>query len=68
MYLYTIYFIYYSTEKKITRGGPQYDTLLNIQYKQHMRAIAFAVDLMIMVRAESIGEQKSMLILKLTKL
>jgi hypothetical protein len=61
----------YSTEKKITRGCPQglccgpglwniqYDTLLNLQYKQHTRAIAFADDLLIMIRAESIGEAEN---------
>jgi len=54
-------------EKAITRGSPQgascgpglwniqYDTVLNLQYKKHTRVIAFADDLLVMIRAESIG-------------
>jgi hypothetical protein len=61
----------YSTEKNITRGCPQgsccgpwlwniqYDTLLNLQYKQHTRVIAFADELMVIVTAESIGEAEN---------
>jgi hypothetical protein len=33
--------------------------MLNLQYKQHTRVIAFADDLMVMVRAESIGEAEN---------
>ena len=55
-------------EKAITRGCPQgapsgpglwniqYDTVLNLQYKKHTRVIAFADDLLVMIRAESIAE------------
>jgi hypothetical protein len=61
----------YSKKKNITRGCPQgsccrpglwniqYDTLLNLQYKQNTRVIAFADDLMIMIRAELIGETEN---------
>jgi hypothetical protein len=57
-----------STEKTVTRGCPQgaccgpglwniqYDTVLNLQYKKHTRVTAFANDLLVMTRAESIGE------------
>jgi ribonuclease HI len=57
-----------SAEKAITRGCPQgaccgpglwniqYDTVLNLQYKKQTRVIAFADDLLVMLRAESIGE------------
>jgi hypothetical protein len=67
-------------EKAITRGCPQgascgpglwniqYDTVLNVQYKKHTRVIAFAYDLLVMIRAESIGEVDTMLILKYLKL
>jgi hypothetical protein len=61
----------YNTEKNVTRGCPQgsccrpglwniqYATLLNIQYKQHTRVIAFADDLIVTVRAVSIGEAEN---------
>ena len=35
------------------------DTVLNLQYKKHARVIAFADDLMVMIRAESIGEAEN---------
>ena len=57
-----------SAEKVIPRDFPQgaccgpglwniqYDTVLNHQYKKHMRDIAFADDLLVMIRDESIDE------------
>jgi hypothetical protein len=57
-----------SAEKTITRGCPQgaccgpglwniqYDTVLNLQYIKHTCVIAFADDLLVMTRAEYIGE------------
>jgi retron-type reverse transcriptase len=55
-------------EKAINRGCPQgascgpglwniqYDAVLNLRYKKHTRVIAFADNLLVMIRAESIGE------------
>ena len=56
-----------SMEKKITKGCPQgsccgpglwniqFDPLPKLQYTKHTKAVAFADDLLIMVRAECIG-------------
>jgi retron-type reverse transcriptase len=57
--------------KNINRGCPQgaccgprlwnlqYDTVLKLQYKRHTKVIAFADDLLVMIRAESIGEAEN---------
>ena len=67
-------------EKAITRGCPQgaccgpglwniqYDTVLNLQYKKHTRVLAFADDLLVMIRAESIGEAENNANIELNKI
>ena len=58
-------------EKKRTKGCPQgsccgpglwniqFDPLLKLPYTKHKKAVAFADDLLIMVRAESVGEAEN---------
>jgi hypothetical protein len=60
-----------STGKNITKGCPQgsccgpglwniqCDSLLNLQYRKYTRVVAFADDLLVMIRAESIGEAEN---------
>jgi len=60
-----------STGTNITKGCPQgsccgpglwniqYDSLLSLQYKNYKRVVAFAHDLLVMIRAESIGEAEN---------
>jgi hypothetical protein len=69
-----------SAEKAITCGCPQgaccgpglwniqYDTVLNLQYKKYTRVIAFADDLLVMIRAESIGEVENNANIELDKI
>ena len=59
-------------EKKITKGCPQvsccgpgfsnikYNSLLNLRYTNHTKTIAFAEDLVIMIKAESIRESETL--------
>jgi len=69
-----------SKEKKITKGCPQgsccgpglwniqFDPLLKLQYTKHTKAVAFADDLLIIVRAESIGEAENIANVELNKI
>ena len=61
----------YNMRKNITRGyaqgsccGPilwnsQYDTVLNLQFTDHIRVVAFADDLILIIRADSISESEN---------
>jgi hypothetical protein len=67
-------------EKKITKGCPQgsccgpglwniqFDPLLKLHYTNHTKAVAFADDLLIMTRAESVGEAENMVNVELNKI
>jgi hypothetical protein len=64
-------------EKKISKGCPQGSCcgpgLWNIQfdplqYTKHTKAVAFADDLLIMVRAESVGEAENITNVELNKI
>jgi hypothetical protein len=46
----------------------QYDTVLNLRYKNNTRVIAFADDLLVIIRAESIGEAENNANIELTKI
>ena len=68
------------TEKSITKGCPQgsccgpgfwniqYNSLLNIQFTHHTKAIAFADDLVITTKAESIPEAENIMNAELSKI
>jgi hypothetical protein len=67
-------------EKNITRGYPQesscrrgfwniqYNTLLNLRYTNHTKTVAFADDLVIMIKAESIREAENIANVELSKI
>jgi len=67
-------------KKSITKGFPQgsscgpgywvirYSSLLNIQFTHHTKAIAFADDLVIMTKAESIPEAENIINAELSKI
>ena len=67
-------------EKRITKGCPQgsccgpgywkilYKSLLNIKFTHHTKAVAFADDLVIMTKAESILEAESIMNAELSKI
>jgi len=67
-------------ETKITRGCPQgpccgpvlrniqFDPLFKLQYTKHTKAAAFADDLLIMIRAESVGEAENIANVDLNKI
>ena len=67
-------------EKSITKGCPQgsccepgywivlYNSLLNIKFTHHTKAIAFADDLVIMAKAESIPEAENITNAELSKI
>jgi hypothetical protein len=69
-----------STGKNITKGCPQgsccgpglwniqYDSLLNLQYKNYTRVVAFADDLLGLIRAESIGEAENIANIEMSKI
>jgi hypothetical protein len=60
-----------TNEKNITKGCPQgsccrpglwniqYNSLLTLKYTNHMKAVAFADDLVIMIKTESIREAEN---------
>jgi len=69
-----------SKEKEITHGCPhlscsgtglwniQFGTLHKIKYTKHTKAVAFADDLLIMVRADSVGEAENRANVELNKI
>jgi len=69
-----------SMETKLTKFYPQgscfgpglwniqFDPLLKFQYTEHTKAVAFADDLLIMIRAESVGEAESIANVELNKI
>ena len=70
----------FSIEKSITKGCPQgsccgpgfwniqYNPLLNLEYTNHSKVVAFADDLMIIIKAESIGEAENIANFELNKI
>jgi hypothetical protein len=68
------------TEKNITRGcaqgsccGPgfweiQYNSLLNLRYTNHTKTVAFADDLVVMIKADSIREAENIANVELNKI
>ena len=69
-----------SKEKEITRRCPQgsccglelwniqFDLVLKIKYKKHTKEVAFADDLLIFVRADSVGEAENIANVELNKI
>ena len=67
-------------EKKITKGCPQgsccgpgfwkiqYNSLLNLRYTNHTKTIAFADDLILMTKAESIREAENIADVEMSKI
>jgi hypothetical protein len=67
-------------ERNITKGCPQgssggsvfwniqYNSLLNLRYTNHTKAVVFADDLVIMVKAESITEAENIANVELSKI
>jgi hypothetical protein len=70
----------HSMRKKITKGfaqesccGPilwniQYDKVHNLQFTDHTRVVAFADDLILMIRADSISEAENLENVKMGKI
>jgi len=68
------------TEKNITKGCPQdsccgpgfwniqYNSLLNLRYTCHMKTVAFADNLVIMIKADSITEAENIANVELSKI
>jgi len=67
-------------EKNITKGSPQgsccgpgfwniqYNSLLKFKYTNHTKAVAFADDVVIMIKAESIHEAENIANVELSKI
>jgi len=70
----------FNIEKSITKGCPQasccgpgfwniqYNPLLNLKYTNHSKVVAVADDLIIMIKAESIGEAENIANVELNKI
>jgi len=70
----------FSMNKNITKGCPQgsccgpgfwniqYNPLLNLSYTNHTKVVAFADDLIIMIKVESIGEAENIANVELNKI
>jgi hypothetical protein len=66
--------------KNITKGSPQesccglgfwniqYNSLLTLRYTNHTKAVTFAEDLVLMIKAESIREAKNIANVELSKI
>ena len=69
-----------SLETKITKGCPQgsccgpglwniqFDPLLKHQYTKHTKVVAFADDLVVMIKAESVGEAENIANVEISKI
>jgi len=67
-------------EKNITKGSPQgsccrpsfwsiqYNSLLNLRYTNHTKTVAFADDLVVMLKAELIRESEKIASMELSKI
>jgi hypothetical protein len=67
-------------EKNITKGCPQgsccgpgfwniqYNPLLNLRYTNHTKTVAFADDLVVMIKADSVGEAENIANVELSKI
>ena len=70
----------FSIEKSITKGCPQgsccgpgfwnlqYNTLLSLKYTNHSKVVAFTDDMIIMIKAECIGEAENIAKVELNKI